>query len=269
MDSIAIFNQKGGVGKTTGVVNFAACLEKEFGKKVLVVDCDSQCNASAYLMTFTDTEEGVERTDLGVEDYIKGEADLSAVLNRVVLPRRRKIFETDIYVVRGSQNMDIIDVDENIFKKLLSEADELGFDYVIFDCPANITAPTIATLSAVQFILIPITADIYSLSGYGMLIDTVQMIRTSTNINLQVLGIFFNDLKKYRKLDKYMYVDNLESLDKIMFKNILRTSAEVPKAAFMGLPLPYYRPKAAITQDYITLLKEIRRRISKVKKGAN
>lgn len=268
MDSIAIFNQKGGVGKTTSVVNFAACLEKEFDKKILVVDCDSQCNATAYLTTFTDTEEDAERTDMGIEDYLKNDVPLNEILNRVLVPYRRNMYASNIYVVRGTRQMDIIDdIDENAFKRLIREAEELKFDYVFFDCPANLTAPTLATLSAVQFILIPITADIYSLSGYDMLIDNVQAIRSTTNIDLQVLGIFFNDLKSYRSLDKYMYVNNLENLDEIMFKSMLRTSADVPRAGFEGIPLPYYRPKSAVTQDYITLLKEIRRRINKIKRG--
>ena len=264
-----MFNQKGGVGKTTSVVNFAACLEKEFGKKVLVIDCDSQCNATTYLMTFTDTEEDAERTDKGIEEYLEGNVHLKDVINRAIFPYRRNTINSNVYVVRGTRKMDLVDdIDENIFKKMLKEAEELKFDYVIFDCPANLTAPTLATLSAVQFILIPITADIYSLSGYDMLIDNVQAIRRTTNINLQILGIFFNDLKSYRKLDKYMYVDNLENLDEIMFKSKLRTSADVPLAGYMGIPMPYFKPKAAVTEDYIALLKEIRKRINKVKKGA-
>ncbi len=269
LDTIAIFNQKGGVGKTTSVVNFAACLEKEFGKKVLVVDCDSQCNASSYLTTFTDTEEGAVRTDLGVEEYLKGNIPLSDVLNRVLIQFRRKIVESNIYVVRGTKKMDFIDdFDTDIFKRLVSEAEELGFDYVLFDCPANLTTPTLATLSAVRFVLIPVSYDIYSLSGYDMLIDNVQAIRRTTNINLQVLGIFFNNIRTDWNLDKYMYESNRDNLNGLAFKTYIRPSRTVPTAALFGIPYPYYRPRNPVANDYIELVNEIIKRIKKVKKGA-
>ena len=199
MDSIAIFNQKGGVGKTTSVVNFAACLEKEFKKKILVVDCDSQCNASSYLLTFTDTEEDAEKNDYTIEDYIDGEKDLLEIMNRVIVPVGRGQKLTNIYVVRGTRRMDIIDMDDDVFQRLMKEAEAEKFDYVLFDCPANLTQPTLATLSAVQFVLIPITADIFCLSGYDLLLDNVNDIRKTVNINLQILGIFFNDMKSVWK----------------------------------------------------------------------
>lgn len=269
MDTIAIFNQKGGVGKTTSVVNFAACLEKEFSKKVLVVDCDSQCNASSYLLTFTDGEEyEVQRSEQTVEDYINGTTSLSELLNHVIVPYRRKMIETDIYVVRGTKNMDIIEIEDDVFKGLIKEAEDLGFDYVIFDCPANLTQPTMATLSAIQFILIPVTADIYCLSGYDMLIDNVQYIRSTTNINLQILGIFFNNMKSSRRLDKYMYADNLENMNDMMFKTKIRDTADIPTAGYMGVPMPYYKASASVNEDYIKLMKEIKRKINKIKKGA-
>ncbi len=268
MDTIAVFNQKGGVGKTTSVVNFAACLEKEFKKKILVVDCDSQCNASSYLTTFTDTEEGAVRTDLGVEEYLKGGVHLSDVINRVLIPVQRKMIESNIYVVRGTKKMDFIDdFDMDIFKHLVGEAEELGFDYVLFDCPANLTTPTLATLSAVRFVLIPVSYDIYSLSGYDMLIDNVQAIRRTTNIDLQVLGIFFNNIRTDFNLDKYMYESNRDNLNGLAFKTYIRPSRAVPSAALFGVPYPYYRPKSAVADDNINLMKEITRRIRKIKKG--
>ncbi len=268
MDSIAIFNQKGGVGKTTSVVNFAACLEKEFDKKILVVDCDSQCNASSYLLTFTDTEDDVERTDLTIEDYINRNASLSEVTNRVIVPFMRRKKKTEMYVIRGTRDMDFIDMKEDIFKDLLKEAEDEGYDFVIFDCPANLTQPTLVTLSAVQFVLIPITADIYCLSGYDMLLDNVKSIKSTTNINLQILGIFFNNMRSVRKLDKFMYVENLENMDKLMFKSKIRDASDVPLAGYMGVPLPYYRQKSEVSADYMKLMKEIQTRIKKIKKGA-
>lgn len=266
MDSIAIFNQKGGVGKTTSVVNISACLEKEFKKKILVVDCDSQCNASSYLLTFTDTEEEAEKNDCTVEDYINGEKNLAEIMNRVIVPVGRKRKETNIYVVRGTRRMDVLDIEDDVFQRMIKEAEDCKFDYVLFDCPANLTQPTLATLSAVRFVIIPITADIYCLSGYDLLLDNVNDIRKTVNINLQILGIFFNDMKSVRKLDKYMYVDNLENMEDVMFKSKIRSSAIVPEAGYMGVPIPYYK-KTVIKDDYIELIKEIRRRINKIKKG--
>ncbi len=268
MQSIAIFNQKGGVGKTSGVVNLAACFEKVFENKVLVVDCDSQCNATSYLATFTDTEEGAERTDLGIEEYLKGNVSLSDVINRVLIPKRRKVVESNIYFVRGTKKMDFIDdFDVNAFKHLVEEAEDLGFDCVLVDCPANLTTPTLATLSAVEFILIPVSNDVNSLSGYDMLLDNVQAIRRTTNVGLQVLGIYFNDIRMYRELDNYLYNDNLYKLGDIMFSSYIRSSTIVEKAAYFGTPCIYFRPRAEVTSDYINLLYDIQNRINKLKEG--
>ncbi len=268
MDSIAIFSQKGGVGKTTSVVNFASCLEREFKKKVLVVDCDSQCNASSYLLTYADEYESddVIKSEFTVEDYINNDKRLNEVLNQVVVPYKRNMLETNVFVVRGTRMMDFIDIEMDIFKRLLEEAEALKFNYVLFDCPANLTTPTMATLSAVNFILIPVTADIYCLSGYDMLMDNVQDIRSTTNINLQILGIFFNNMRSARKLDNYMYADNLENMNDLMFKTKIRDTADIPTSGYMGVPIIYGKPKASVNEDYVSLIKEIRNRITKTKK---
>lgn len=258
MESIAVFNQKGGVGKTTSAVNIAASFDRDFGKKVLVIDCDSQCNSSSYLLT--NVEDDIPAT---IEDFISGKAGLKECVVRTNYRYRNRTAPMNVYTVPGTRKMDFLELDENVFKKLLAEAETDGFDYVLFDCPANFTMPTLATLQAVRHIIIPITADIYCLSGYDMLIDNVQNIRKAGNVGLHILGVFFNGLVKQRALDQYMYVENQNALQDQLFRSQIRSATVIPQAAFMGVPLPYYRPNSEAAKDYRDLTEEIMERISR------
>ena len=261
LKSIAIFNQKGGVGKTTSTVNISACLEKEHKAKVLIVDCDSQCNATDYMLTYVEP-----KPELTIEDYLSGKAGLDELMVRISTTFRGHLKDTDIYLLPGTNNMDMLDIpDLEFFKTVTKKAEEDKFDYVFFDCPANLTAPTIAALTASDYVLTPARAsDFNSLKGYGLIIDTVQRIQSTSNLGLKILGIFFNEASDTRGLDKYLTHDG-NSMGDITFKQRIRSAAAVSDAIFFGRPLVYYKPTAPVTQDFIALTKEM---IKKIKKGA-
>ncbi|MCR5747844.1 MAG: ParA family protein [Lachnospiraceae bacterium] len=260
MQSIAMINQKGGVGKTVCAVNIAACIERDFRKRVLIVDCDSQCNATTYLLTFSSIE-----PEIGIEEYINGDYSLKDVIVPVFEEFGRHIISTKMYVLPGSQSMDSMEFnDDEAFIRLLDEAESMGFDYVMFDCPANLTTPTIMCLSAVENVVVPVSGDINSLSGYGMLVDTVNSIKATTNIRLKILGMFFNNMRLYQSLDKFIYDDNKNSLGGSLFKRMIRASALVGQAEMVGKPLAYYRPASDVYDDYKRLTREI---LSRIKKG--
>ena len=259
MESIAMINQKGGVGKTVCTANLAACFDRDMKKKVLMVDCDSQCNLTRYMATFMP-----EEPELSVREYIKEECTLKDVAYPVFEETARHTVGTKMYIVPGTREMDYLDVpDREVFKKLLQEAYEMKFDYVFFDCPANLTLPTLICLNAVEYILIPISGDVFSLDGYSMLIDTVQTVRKTTNIYLKILGLFFNNMRMHESLDKYIYDDNVENLGKMLFKNYIRASAIVKQAQMYGKPVTYFKPTSDVCGDYKSLAREIDKRIKK------
>lgn len=256
MISIAVINQKGGVGKTTSVVNLAACLEKDKKKKVLVIDCDSQCNATSYLTTFFDD------CEYDICDCIKGECSIDEAIMRVQMEWFGKVSDTNMYLVKGNTQMDTAPItDENVFGELTEGLK--GYDYLFYDCPANLTAPTLAALTAADFVLIPAEPDMDSLGGYSLLLDTVQAIRTTSNVGLKILGIFFTKVSAHAALDKYLFEQNRTALGDEIFKTYIRNTTVVPQARFMGKPVTYYKATSDVAGDYRALAGEMEKRIRK------
>jgi len=259
--NLIFFNRKGGTAKSSSSVNIAACLAKEHKKKVLVVDLDSQINATNYLMTYTE-----QKPAKNISDFLGGEK-LKECICPVYTRFARKTIKTGISLMPGDVNMDIIEIPDNsVFKRIKSEG---KFDFCIFDCPANITEATIAALCASDYVLIPILADMDSLSGYGLMIDTIQDVRRTDNVGLKILGAFYSNVVPTHSLDAFIMEENAKTLKNSVFETTIRTSTIVPQARFDGRPLVYCANKAAVTNDYRKLVKEILNRISKDRKGGN
>ncbi len=257
MKSIAVINQKGGVGKTTSVVNLAACLEKDRSKKVLVIDCDSQCNATSYLTTFSD-EQGCD-----ILSYLNQQNKAEEIVQQIKMEWRGRIINTEMYLIRGTTQMDTVPIpDEKVFKQLLDELSSFEFDYVFFDCPANLTAPTLAALSAADFVLIPAETDMDSLGGYGLLLDTIHTIRTTTNVGLKSLGVFFTKVSANVSLDQYIFEQNRQALKNEVFETYIRSATKIPQARFFGKPVTYYKSSSKVASDYRKLADEIVEKIT-------
>lgn len=252
MKKIVVFNQKGGTGKTSSTVNIAGCLEKNFGKKVLVVDCDSQINTTSYLLTQENCE-----PEKDVLDCIENNTPIEEVIKRVYF-KIRKLQESNIWLIPGSKRADFEDISDPMFFDKLIKPYEKEFDYCFFDCPANITNFTIAALSCSDYVIVPALADTDSLGGLDLLIDTINNIRESSiNINIKILGILFNNVESVNALSKYIINSCRENMGDMVFTSYIRHSSAVAQARFYGKPINYYKPSAAVTKDYMLLTQEI------------
>lgn len=276
MRKIVIFNQKGGVGKSTSVVNIAGCLSKNIKKKVLVVDLDGQCTTTSYLRTI----EG--ECDKNLYHYIMNEASAEDVVYPVhfdkwSLTKRIRIpQDTLISLVPSSPNFSRNEFNENfteieILRHLFAEIDESRFDYCIFDCPGYISKLTESALRISDYILVPAFADLDSLNGYEQLIDTKNRMRqTEGNVGLDILGVFFTSFTGYsvnRQVNDFCKT----TLGGDVFNTRIRRAASVLDARVIGKPLSYYKPSEAVSEDYLTLTKEIIKRIElkEQEKGEN
>lgn len=259
MESIALINRKGGVGKTVSTVNIAACLDREYKKKVLVIDCDEQRDSTKYLTSFLP-----ESPEHDITSYISGELKLKDVALPVFEETAGRTVNTKMYVVPGNPEFELTEFkDPEIFKSLLSEAEEMGFDYVLFDCPPHISTPALICLNAVKYVLVVASSDVNSLDGYGKLLDTIRDIRTTVNIDIKVLGVFFNHMRTRESVHHWMFENNLENLGDMVFKNYIRSSSVVEQAQVFGRPVAYYRQSADVYGDYKKLVKELMNRIRK------
>jgi len=177
---IAVFNQKGGVGKTTTNVNLSACIA-ERGKKVCVIDIDPQGNTTSGL--------GIDKNSLEntIYDVIIEEVNIKDAIiateyeNLHLVASSVQLAGAEIELT-GMQNREIK------LKKAIDEIKE-AYDYIFIDCPPSLGLLTINSLAAVDSVLIPIQCEYYALEGVSQLMNTIQLIKKNLNPNLEIQGV--------------------------------------------------------------------------------
>lgn len=262
MVKIVLCNQKGGTGKTFSTVSIAGCLEKEFGKKVLIVDCDSQINCTSYLLTHH-----TEEIKKDILTCLKKKSSISETIIQSVIPNRvGNLTKINIFIVPGSRAIDTYNVkDISLLKDMLSEIEE-QYDYCLFDCPPHLSDMELAALAIADYVLVPAIADVDSLGGYDFLLDTINQIRDSgINISIRMLGIFFNNVKIVEAAENFILSSSKENMKNEVFKTFIRSSSAVKQARIYGKPINYYKRSNNTAKDCIDLTKEILERIEKEK----
>lgn len=258
MIKISFFNQKGGPGKTTSVVNIGAALAKYLKKRVLIIDCDSQRTATKYLLTYT---EGPNHPT--IDDYFSGCLPAKEVVVNVLMESKGKLETTNLYCISSCTNIETIAMKDvtDVKEMLLSLEDK--YDYCLFDLPPHISGISLSALVASDYIIVPAHADTDSLSGYNDLIDTVNMIREKGwNISLNILGVIFNDVNCQRITQRSILDSCKESMKGIVFETHIKSASVIEQARFFGKPIPYYvSSNSPIGSDYLKLAKEIVKRI--------
>ncbi|NBU33383.1 ParA family protein [bacterium] len=179
MITIAVTNQKGGVGKTTTTINLGAYLAKA-GKQVLLIDLDPQGNATSGLAI---DKKAVEQKT--VYELLRGEATAADIVlateqkNLYILPTTTTLAASEIELVNAQGR-------EFVLKHALAN---LTYDYILIDCPPSLSLLTVNALTAADKVLIPVQTEFYALEGLGQLIDVVQRVRASVNPHLEILGV--------------------------------------------------------------------------------
>ena len=266
MIKIAVVNQKGGIGKTTTTVSLAGCLEHNFNKKVLVVDCDPSINSSKYLLTL---DEDIPEDDIKLVSIpsllhvINDKMPVGDVIRQVNQEVRGKLVKTKIFVLPAHKEMEErcnFESDYDLRDALLPV--EKDFDFCLFDCPPHLTDMAYEAMACADYILVPAFADTDSLGGFDTLIDLVNTFRSSSiNADLRILGILFTNVPSKNALNKY-FIESYED-DELVFDTYIRSASVVGQARFFGKPLAYYKPSAPVTLDYKKATKEMLKRISK------
>ena len=254
MKTIAVMNQKGGTGKTTSAINLAGELVRR-GKKVLIVDMDTQGNATSNL----------QLTEVP-----------SATLTDVIVSKTATI--SDIICHTSIENLDLIrggallapaltTMQEMPFgrdttlRRLLPQIPNT-YDYVFFDCSPSLESLfNINVLVAVQYVLIPIKVDKNSIEGYDVMLETIQSVREIANPDIRVLGIFMTAVETGSSLDREMIANFPSMLPDLAFKSYIRKNIDVKKAPLALQPLCFFSPRCTATNDYAALCDEILERM--------
>lgn len=256
MKKLAVFNQKGGCAKTTSVINIAGYLVKKYQKRVLVIDCDPQANATkTLLMEHEDLEELPTIIDVIEHDMDINEVIVSAKIRTRGNANPKSVGIDVLPTQRGMGAMDM--TSEFELKKKLEQLNK-EYDYVLLDCPPYINDFTINILAATDYIIVPATVDKDSLDGYGELIDTVNILKQKQiNSDLKILGVFLTILSKRESFDLYIYESSKESFGDQFITTAIRRNTYAKQASLFGRPLCYYKPSSEVAKDYEALTDEI------------
>jgi len=248
---IVIANQKGGVGKTTTAINLAASIAV-MEKKVLVIDCDAQGNATSGLgLDRNDISRGIYQGlcgDCGLEDLIY-DTELSYLK---IIPSSQDLVGAEIELI-GKENREYVLF--NLIKGKLND-----FEYVILDCPPSMGIVTINALCAGKKLLIPLQCEYYALEGIAHLLKTYELVKKRLNTELKLLGVLLTMFDKRNRLSHQVAQEVRNHFKEMVLKTVIPRNVRLSEAPSHGKPAISYDIRSTGSQAYLELAKEVVRK---------
>ena len=239
---IAIANQKGGVGKTTTVVNLAAALSAR-RRAVLVIDLDPQAHATLGL--------GLEKQP-GVSMYpvLTGAKDIADVIqptkwnNLNVIPSEVDLAGAEIELAMHEDRLSLI-------RRVLAPVKESGaFDYIILDCPPSLGIVMTSSLVAADGVLIPIQAEFLAMDGLALITGSIERIRASANPALELNGIVFTMVNTVARLTQDVMEEVRKHFGEKVYETTIPRNVRVSEAPSMGVPVVFLDPRSKGAESY-------------------
>jgi chromosome partitioning protein len=245
---VALANQKGGVGKTTTAVNFAACLA-ERRKKTLLVDLDPQANATSAV--------GIQK-GAGPSLYpaLLGEVDgrelilETAIKYLDLLPAELELAGAEIAIAREDDYL------QRLGRALRSTVDSGVYDFVVLDCPPSLGILFMNALNMADEVIIPIQCEYLALEGLGVMVDVVNQVRDAGNPKLHISGILMTMYTVSTNLSQQVVQEVIKHFGDRVFETLIPRNVRLSEAPGFGQPITMYDPHCVGSVAYRNLAKE-------------
>lgn len=244
---ISIFNQKGGVGKSTTTINLGAALGQK-GKNVLIVDIDPQGNTTSGL--------GVEKRELkaSVYDILINEYNINNIIvetsaeNVSLVPSNVELAGAEVELI-GMESRELK------LKKALENVPD-KFDIILIDCPPSLGILSINALTASHSVLIPIQCEYYALEGVSQLVETIKLVKKSLNPDLEIEGVILSMFDGRTNLSIQVVDEVKKYFRGKVYTTIIPRNVRLAEAPSHGIPIIDYDPKSKGAEAYMDLAEE-------------
>ncbi|QIQ87483.1 ParA family protein [Erythrobacter sp.] len=258
MLTIAIANQKGGVGKTTTAINIATAMAAT-GWRTLLIDLDPQGNASTGLGVGAGARE-ISSYDLLVDDCPLAEAVVpTSIPGLDVVPATQDLSGAEV---------ELVSVEDRTAKLRQALARHSGHDICFIDCPPSLGLLTLNALCAADTLLVPLQCEFFALEGLSQLLQTVERVQQRFNPGLDIIGVALTMYDRRNRLTDQVSDDVRECLGKLVFETVIPRNVRLSEAPSHGLPALVYDHSCTGSRAYIALARELIGRFPPERKAA-